>query len=112
MGVSAIEARTIQFDRAPIGTRGYDEPSVDAFLDRVADTLDGQDDLTASDVHDIAFAKSPLSKRGYDPASVDTFLRHVESTLAANTLAASGYYIAPALEHSHARKPLWRRVRS
>jgi DivIVA domain-containing protein len=54
MAVTSIDARTTQFGRAPIGTRGYFEPEVDAFLGRVAATL---------------------------------------------------------LEHTHARKPLWRRVR-
>lgn len=67
MPVSAFEVRTRQFDRAPIGTRGY-----------------------------------------YDPAAVDAFLHDVEGTLAGLS-RSSGYYIAPALEHTHTRKPLWRR---
>ncbi len=108
MPVTAFEVRARQFDRAPIGARGYYEPAVDAFLERVAATLDGDDNLTVSDVHNVAFAKAPLSKRGYDPSDVDAFLRDVESTLAGISQSAS-YYVAPALEHSHARKPLWRR---
>ncbi|MGK4592693.1 DivIVA domain-containing protein [Amycolatopsis sp. w19] len=108
MPVTAFEARTRQFDRAPIGARGYHEPAVDAFLERVAATLDGDDDLSVSDVHNVAFAKAPLSKRGYDPAAVDAFLRDVEGTLAGLS-QSSGYYIVPALEHTHNRKPLWRR---
>jgi DivIVA domain-containing protein len=110
MTVTAIEARAIRFDRAPIGTRGYYEPEVNAFLDRVAATLDGEDDVTADEVHYVAFSKAPLSKRGYDNAAVDAFLRLVETTLAGYTMSAGGY-LAPALEHTHARKPLWRRVR-
>jgi DivIVA domain-containing protein len=110
VAVASIEARTIQFDRAPIGTRGYYEPEVDAFLDRVAATLDGQDAVTADEVHNVAFGKVRISKRGYDHAAVDAFLRLVESTLASQTMSAGGY-IAPALEHTHARKPLWRRLR-
>jgi DivIVA domain-containing protein len=110
MTVTSIDARTMQFDRAPIGTRGYCEPEVDAFLGRVAATLDGEDDVTAEEVHHVAFNKAPLSKRGYDHAAVDAFLRLVESTLATHT-GYTGGYIAPALEHTHARKPLWRRVR-
>ncbi|MCU1681012.1 MAG: hypothetical protein JWQ81_1751 [Amycolatopsis sp.] len=109
MAVSSVEVRTIQFDRAPIGTRGYYEPDVDAFLTRVADTLDGQDDVTAEEVHDVAFGKAPLSKRGYDHSAVDAFLRLIEMTLASHY--RTGIYLAPALEHTHARKPLWRRTR-
>lgn len=109
MAVSSVEVRTIQFDRAPIGTRGYYEPDVDAFLTRVADTLDGQDDVTAEEVHDVAFGKAPLSKRGYDHSAVDAFLRLVETTLADHY--PTGVHLAPALEHTHARKPLWRRTR-
>jgi DivIVA domain-containing protein len=110
MTVTSIDARTMQFGRAPIGTRGYYEPEVDAFLGRVAATLDGKDSVTADEVHHVAFSKAPLSKRGYDHAAVDAFLRLVESTLATHR-GYTGGYIAPALEHTHARKPLWRRVR-
>ncbi|MFD9889636.1 DivIVA domain-containing protein [Amycolatopsis sp. NPDC059027] len=108
MAVTAIEARTIQFDRAPIGTRGYYEPQVDAFLERVAATLDGDDDLTADDVHDVAFSKAPLSKRGYDHAAVDAFLRLCETTLADNS-GSGTFHIAPPLEHTHSRRSFWRR---
>jgi DivIVA domain-containing protein len=110
MAVTSIDARTIQFDRAPIGTRGYYEPEVDAFLARVAATLDGEDGVTAEEVHEVSFGKAPISKRGYDHVAVDAFLRLVEITLAGRTIATGGY-IAPALEHTHSRKPLWRRVR-
>src|SRR4030081_493811 len=104
MAVTSTEARTMRFDRAPIGTRGYYEPEVDAFLDRVAATLDGEDDVNADEVHHVAFSKAPLSKRGYDDAAVDAFLRLVETTLAGYAVSAGGY-LAPALEHTHARKP-------
>jgi DivIVA domain-containing protein len=110
MAVTSIEARTMRFDRAPIGTRGYHEPEVDAFMNRVAATLDGEDDVTADDVHQVAFSKAPLSKRGYDHSAVDAFLLLVETTLASYSVAAGGH-VAPALEHTHARKPLWRRAR-
>ncbi|GAA4536165.1 DivIVA domain-containing protein [Amycolatopsis samaneae] len=108
MAVTAIEARTIQFDRAPIGTRGYYEPQVDAFLERVAATLDGEDDLTAADVHDVAFSRAPLSKRGYDHAAVDAFLRLCETTLA-DTGGSGTCHLAPPLEHTHNRRGFWRR---
>ncbi|MBK1785546.1 DivIVA domain-containing protein [Prauserella cavernicola] len=113
MAVSSSDANDIRFPEASFGARGYNEAQVDDFLDRVAATLDGEDDLTAAEVHDVAFNLTPLGKRGgYDQAAVDTFLRAVESTLAARAgTAPSGPYIAPALEHTHARKPLWRRAR-
>lgn len=114
MAVTAEDVHNIRFDRAPLGTRGYHEVEVDEFLDRVAATLDGEDEVTAADVHGAAFSKAPLGKRGYDQAEVDAFLRTVESTLVAHITTATivtGPYIAPALEHSHVRKPRWRRVR-
>lgn len=114
MAVTAEDVHNVRFDRAPLGSRGYNEIEVDEFLDRVAATLDGEDEVTAADVHGVAFSKAPLGKRGYDQASVDDFLRRVESTLVAQVPADAAMhapYIAPALEHSHVRKPLWRRVR-
>ena len=110
MAVTAIEARTMRFSRAPIGTRGYREPEVDAFLNRVAAALDGEGGITADEVRHVTFGKAPLRKRGYDHAAVDAFLQLVEGTLATHT-GDPGGYLAPALEHTHARKPLWRRVR-
>ncbi|MEU6645688.1 DivIVA domain-containing protein [Saccharomonospora sp. NPDC046836] len=114
MAVTPEDVHDIRFPDAPFGTRGYNEAQVDAFLDRIAATLDGEDDVSAAEVHNVAFNLTPLGKRGgYDQAAVDTFLRAVESTLAAKAGAVlSGPYVAPALEHSHARKPLWRRGRS
>ncbi|SFP40444.1 DivIVA domain-containing protein [Amycolatopsis arida] len=114
MAVTVEDVRNIRFERAAIGTRGYHPAEVDAFLDRVVDTLAGEDHLTAADVHSVAFARAPLGKRGYDQAAVDAFLQLVESTLTGlgGPTAANGTaYVAPALEHSHVRKPLWRRVR-
>jgi DivIVA domain-containing protein len=114
MAVTAEDVHNIRFERAPLGSRGYNEAEVDEFLDRVAATLEDEDEVTAADVHRIAFSKAPLGKRGYDQASVDDFLRRVESTLVARAPADTTVhapYIAPALEHSHVRKSLWRRVR-
>ncbi|QFU86159.1 DivIVA domain-containing protein [Amycolatopsis sp. YIM 10] len=115
MTITGADALTIQFHRAPIGTRGYSEADVDKFLDRIAKTLDGEDHLTAAQVHEVSFGRPALGKRGYDQQEVDAFLRQVESTLAARegwTPHATNAYIAPALEHTHCRKPLWRRVRN
>jgi len=114
MAVTAENVRKTQFERAPLGSRGYHEPDVDAFMKRIVATLDGEDDLTAQQVHEITFARAPLgSKRGYDQALVDAFLRLVASTLASHTRAGNdSFYIAPALETTHVRRPLWRRIRS
>ncbi|QWF81966.1 DivIVA domain-containing protein [Amycolatopsis sp. CA-230715] len=109
MAVTADEVYDIQFDQAALGTRGYHEPAVDRFLTRVAATLEGRDDVTAAEAHAVTFPGPLLRKRGYDRASVDAFLRRVESTLAAYE-PSGAFYIAPALEHTHARRPLWRRV--
>ncbi|ASR38054.1 cell division protein DivIVA [Prauserella marina] len=114
MSITSEDVRGIRFPEAPFGTRGYSEMQVDAFLDRVAATLDGEDNVTPTEVHNVVFNLSPLGRRGgYDQAEVDTFLRAVETTLAARTgTTPTGPYIAPALEHTHARRfpwPPWRR---
>lgn len=115
MAVTTADVQEIVFDRAPLGSRGYHEVEVEQFLDRLAKALDGDGDMSADEVHAISFSKAPLGKRGYDRAAVDAFLRLVESTLAgrqrATSATTSGAYIAPALEHSHARKRVWHRAR-
>ncbi|OZM73526.1 cell division protein DivIVA [Amycolatopsis antarctica] len=111
MAVTAEDVLEIRFTPASLGAKGYHEIEVDAFLHRVAQTLEGEDRLTADDVHRVAFGRAPLGKRGYDRAAVDAFLRQVESTLAARADFARAY-IAPALEDSHGRKSIWRRLRS
>ncbi|GAB3487108.1 DivIVA domain-containing protein [Amycolatopsis cihanbeyliensis] len=117
MAVTAEDVHNVRFPRAALGTRGYNEVQVDRFLDRVAATLEGEDNISAAVVHEVSFSRTPLGRRGYDEAAVDAFLRLVESTLVAQQVGVpaggagpSGPYVAPALEHSHARKPLWRRV--
>lgn len=110
MPVTAQDVQEIRLPQASLGTKGYHEVEVDAFLYRVAQTLDGEDRITADDVHRVAFGKPPFGKRGYDRAAVDAFLRLVETTLAGRIPAARAY-VAPALEDSHARKPIWQRLR-
>jgi DivIVA domain-containing protein len=111
MAVTADEVYDVRFERAALGSRGYHEPQVETFLRRIAATLEGEDDLTAAEVHAVSFSRPSLGKRGYDAAEVDAFLRRVEATLAMHAGdPAAGFYVAPALEHSHARKPLWRRA--
>ncbi|WP_020670304.1 DivIVA domain-containing protein [Amycolatopsis nigrescens] len=112
MALTAEDIYRVRFDRAPVGTRGYHEPAVDAFLNRVVATLEGEDEVTAEDVHNVSFARPPLGKRGYDQASVDHFLRLVESTLAGHPVAGGSVYLVPALEHTHTRPSLFRRKRS
>lgn len=112
MDITAEDVDKAWFPLAPFGTRGYNQLQVDAFLNRVAATLEGRSTVTAADVRKIAFTLCPIGRRtGYDPAAVDAFLRLVENALAAResaTLATP--YLATALDHSHARTPLWRRL--
>lgn len=112
MNITADDVDRAWFPPAPFGTRGYNQMQVDAFLNRVAATLDGQDTVTATDVHRVAFTLSPMGRRGgYDPAAVDSFLRVVETTLAAREAGTmSTPYLATALDHRHARASLWRRL--
>jgi DivIVA domain-containing protein len=72
--LTPAEVRSVTFDKAPIGKRGYDEKQVDAFLDRVEATLSGTDQLTAEDVRSVVFADAPRIKRGYHEDQVDDFL--------------------------------------
>lgn len=110
MPVTAAEVREIRFNQAGLLVRGYNAREVDAFLDRIANTLDGNDSVTSADVHRIAFGRAYIGGRGYDEAEVDAFLRLVESTLAQrvhDAIRSSAPYVAPALEHTHARRALW-----
>jgi DivIVA domain-containing protein len=72
--LTPAEVRSVTFDKAPLGKRGYDEKQVDAFLDRVEATLAGTDQLTSEDVRAVVFADAPLIKRGYHEDQVDDFL--------------------------------------
>ncbi|EHK88906.1 DivIVA domain-containing protein [Saccharomonospora azurea] len=113
MKITADDVDRAWFPPAPFGTRGYNRMQVDAFLDRVAATLEGRDTVTAADVHKVAFTLCPPARRtiGYDPAAVDAFLRLVESALGARESATMAKpYLAPALDHSNARPPLWRKL--
>ncbi|WP_158889298.1 DivIVA domain-containing protein [Amycolatopsis anabasis] len=110
MTLTADDVYDVQFALAAIGTRGYSVADVDTFLIRVAATLRGEDTVTPEEVHSVSFGRPALGKRGYDQAEVDVFLQLVESTLAGRAeTATERFHIAPALEHSHTRKPLWRR---
>ena len=53
--------------------QGYDVDQVDALLDRLRDTLDGDGDLTADDVRRASFGSAD-GREGYDEAQVDAYL--------------------------------------
>jgi DivIVA domain-containing protein len=75
------EVRRAAFKKPPLGKRGYDPDQVDAFMQRVAATLDGSDTLTADDVRYVIFRKPPIGNRGYDEEEVDAMLDVVAATL-------------------------------
>ncbi|GAA2680447.1 MULTISPECIES: DivIVA domain-containing protein [Actinosynnema] len=79
--LTARDVRTAAFGKPTRGRRGYQESQVDKFLDRIENTLLGQDDLTASDVREIQFSRPMIGRRGYDETEVDAFLARVEKQL-------------------------------
>lgn len=58
----------------PVGRLGYNPRQVDAFLQRVADHLDGHTSLSVDDVHNVRFDRPAPFTRGYAPEEVDAFL--------------------------------------
>ncbi|GHF00862.1 DivIVA domain-containing protein [Amycolatopsis deserti] len=82
MSLSAEDVYRVEFGNAPIGRRGYAKHEVDEFVERIARTLAGEDDLTAAEVHHVMFSKPLLGKRGYDEREVDEFLDQVEDEFA------------------------------
>ncbi|EME63785.1 DivIVA domain-containing protein [Amycolatopsis decaplanina] len=85
MSFTAEEITGATFPNAPIGRRGYAKHEVDAFLERIADTISDRDDLTAAEVHHVMFSRPLIGKRGYDEREVDDFLDKVEGQLAHRT---------------------------
>jgi DivIVA domain-containing protein len=77
----AEDVRSATFGKPPLGKRGYDEKSVDDFLQLAARRLDGRGHLTADDVRGIRFRKPPLGKRGYNTADVDALLKQIAETI-------------------------------
>ncbi|MBP2340756.1 DivIVA domain-containing protein [Saccharothrix coeruleofusca] len=76
--LTAQDLRQVTFHRPPPGLPGYDESQVDAFLDRVEETLRGRDDVTEQDVRRMRFRPA---RPGYHAAEVDAFLELVAETL-------------------------------
>jgi DivIVA domain-containing protein len=81
-GSTAEDVRSATFAKPPWGRRGYDEKSVNDFLQLVARRLEGRGHLTADDVRGVRFGKPPIGKRGYSENEVDEFLEDVASTVA------------------------------
>ena len=73
----------VQFTRAPVGHRGYNEEEVEAFLDLVAATLahNGPGSLTVEDVRAVHFTEARLGTRGYQRDEVEAFLDLVITAL-------------------------------
>ncbi|MEV6906470.1 DivIVA domain-containing protein [Amycolatopsis sp. NPDC051071] len=82
MSFTAEDITGATFPNAPIGRRGYAKHEVDAFLERIADTISDRDDLTAAEVHHVMFSRPLIGKRGYDEREVDDFLDKIEEQLA------------------------------
>ncbi|WP_211304214.1 DivIVA domain-containing protein [Umezawaea tangerina] len=80
--LTARDVRTASFGKPPRGRRGYQESQVDKFLDRIEDTLLGQDTLSAQDVREMKFSRPLIGRRGYNEDEVDAFLARVERQLA------------------------------
>jgi DivIVA domain-containing protein len=77
------QVRNVAFSKPRIGSRGYDEDEVDAFLDRVEAALRDPTGhtLTPEQVRSVAFSKPPFGKRGYNQGEVDAFLDRVEEQM-------------------------------
>ena len=86
-GVTAEKVREAVFAKPPMGKRGYDEKSVDDFLQLVARRLDGRGHLSSDDVRLIRFRKCAVFKRGYDATEVDAFMARI--AVAIDTMGAS-----------------------
>ncbi|HJT92630.1 MAG TPA: DivIVA domain-containing protein [Mycobacterium sp.] len=81
-GLTAEHVRGAAFDKPRWGKRGYDEKSVDDFLQLVVRRLEGRGHLTADDVRGIRFRKPKLGKRGYREDGVDALLGQIATTIA------------------------------
>jgi DivIVA domain-containing protein len=81
-GLTAEDVRSVTFEKPPWGKRGYDEKSVNDFLQLAVRRLDGRGHLTADDVRGIKFRKPPFGKRGYDKDDVDALLKQIAETIA------------------------------
>ncbi|HEX2284428.1 MAG TPA: DivIVA domain-containing protein [Mycobacterium sp.] len=81
MSLTADDVRSATFEKPPWGKRGYDEKSVDDFLQLVARRLEGRGHLSADDVRRIRFPKPKLGKRGYNRDEVDALLDEIATAI-------------------------------
>ena len=81
MSLAAEDVRSATFSKPPLGKRGYDEKSVDDFLQLAARRLDGLGALSADDVRNVCFPKPPMFIRGYHEDEVDAFLDGLAATI-------------------------------
>lgn len=81
--LTAQDVRDATFEKPPWGKRGYDEKSVNDFLQLVARRLDGRGHLSADDVRAIRFPKPRIGKRGFNEDQVDTLLDDIAQAIAA-----------------------------
>lgn len=106
MSFTADDAARVEFGNAPIGRRGYAKDEVDGFVQRIARTLAGEDDLTAAEVHHVEFGRPIIGKRGYDERQVDEFLDEVETELLNRSgLHPAGHQVPAARQHDQATTP-------
>ena len=81
-GLTADDVRNVTFSKPPWGKRGYDEKSVNDFLQLVARRLDGRGHLSADDVRGVRFPKPPIFHRGYNEDQVDALLEKIAAAIA------------------------------
>lgn len=72
--LSPDDVAAVRFHKPRPGTRGYHEGQIDAFLDRIENTLRGKDNLTSQQIQDAVFGETAPGTFGYDEEDVDTFL--------------------------------------
>jgi DivIVA domain-containing protein len=79
--VTPDDVSRVHFAMPPVGHRGYHADEVDAFLELVSATLDGQGVLTGDDIRHVAFGAPRFGGRGYQADQVDEFLDRVRVEL-------------------------------
>lgn len=75
------DVHDVVFAKARRRQLGYDEAEVDDFLDRVAATLAGTEELTAHEVLAVELSPRKPGENAYKKAQVDAFLEQVALTL-------------------------------
>jgi DivIVA domain-containing protein len=81
-GLTAEDVRGTTFEKPPWGKRGYDDKSVNDFLQLVARRLEGRGHISADDVRGVRFPKPPFGRRGVNEDQVDAVLDKIADTIA------------------------------